>query len=269
MKLLLKVTLVSSVLVFLTGCATAPKTAELTVCQPPMDVLGKTVTAGIRKGTMKVLADMEIQAMGKKYPARMAIMARGPQQLRMEAIPLFGPPDFMLSITGDRMRVFLPEKGEFYVGDSAKHLSCFIPLPIDVLDIVPVLMGGFPPIKKGDCFSQEVPEGDLRRVDVLSPGGDIRMSLWLKWPDQDLIRFKKYGEDDKPEYTVVFSNHTLVNEISMPEKIVIRKGGIASINQTITIRYSDLEFTGNGEQEIFDLPIPAGLTPINLKDQQP
>ena len=211
---------------------------------------------------------MEIRTMGRKSPTRMAVMAKVPDSLRMEAIPPIGPPDFMLSSTKGRLRVFLPAKGEFYVGDADRHLTQFVPLSIDMSDVVSILMGTFPPVKAGDCFLPEVAEGDLRRIDVLSAKGELRMSLWVKGLDRDLLRIKKFGADDQLEYTVVYSEYTMIGPIAMPGKIIIRKGGLTSISQEVTIRYSDMEFMGSGDPGAFDLPIPAGITPTPLIDEK-
>lgn len=219
------------------------------------------------KGTMKALADIEIQTMGRRYPARMAVMARGPDTLRMEAIPLIGPPDFMLSIKGDRLRVFLPQKGEFYIGEASKHLSRFMPVPIDVRDVVSILMGTYPRLKEGDCIAPDVAEGDLRPMNVFSREGDLRMSLWIKSPEQTLIRLKTYGGNEKADYTVVFSDYGIINRIAMPEKILIRGGSVAGLRQTVTVRYSDLEFTNETDAQLFELPVPPGLLPIDLRNE--
>jgi hypothetical protein len=213
---------------------------------------------------MKVLADMEIETMGRKYPARMAVMAKGLDCLRMEAIPLIGPPDFMLSIKGNRLRVYLPSKGEFYNGEASRHLSRFVPIPIDVRDIVPVLMGTYPPLEKGDCFTDVLTEGELRRVNVVSATGDPRMCLWFKTQDRNLARLTMTDRLEQTEHTVVFSDYTMIDDIVMPQKIVIRRGGMVSIPQTITIRYTDMEFSDDIDDKDFELPLPAGVKLVEM-----
>jgi hypothetical protein len=250
------------------GCMPPAKQTGLhAVCAPPTTILGKVIARDGLKGTMKALADLEIQTMGKKYPVRIAVMARGPDALRMEALPLIGPPDFMLSMKGDRLRVFIPQKGEFYVGDASRHLQYFLPITIPVRDAVSILLGMYPPLKEGDCFSQETPVEDLQQINILSGEGKIRMSLWIKLPEQIMVRLKSFGGRENADYTAVFSDYSLTDQPVMPKKITIRSGGIAGLKQTITIRYSDLEFTDEWDDQSFELSVPPGVRPIELKSE--
>ena len=207
-----------------------------------------------------------MQAMGKKYPARMAIMMRRPDVLRMETIPVIGPPDFMLSVSDNRLRVFLPAKGEFYEGNVSQHLSRFIPLTIDIRDAIAVMMGAIPPLGAGDCVAPVKTEDDLSQVDVLSGTGNLRMSLWLKGPEQVLHSLKAFGGSAKGDYSVEFSDYGQTNGIAMPEKIVIRMAGSAGIKQTLTVHYSDLEWSDEGDDSAFELTVPTGIKPIKLTD---
>ncbi|MDQ5984923.1 MAG: hypothetical protein CSYNP_00621 [Syntrophus sp. SKADARSKE-3] len=256
----------SMIMIFsLSGCLPPPQHTVLNgICQGSPAILDKTTGNDSRKGTMKVLADMEIQTMGRKYPARMAVMVKGPDCLRMEAIPLVGPPDFMLSIKGNHLRVYLPSKGEFYTGEASRNLYRFVPIPIDVRDIVPILMGTYPPLEKGDCFADVLMEGELRRVDVVSKTGSPRMCLWFKNQDQNLARITMADRLEQVDHTIVFSDYTTIDEIAMPQRIVIRRGGMMSISQTITIRYSDMEFSDDTSDKEFELPLPDGVRQVEM-----
>ena len=237
-------------------------------CPSSPVIMEKTLARDARLGTMKALADLEIQSIGRRYPVRLAIMAKRPAALRMEALPPIGTPDFMLSIKGDDLRVFLPGKGEFYTGDASRHLSLFVPIPIDVRDIVSILMGACPPLREGDCFAPAAPDGDLQQIRILSKEGKVRMTLWLKGPERVLVRIETGNGYGNRDYSAVFSDYTLVDQIPAPEKIVIKVGGMAGIGSTITIRYSDLEFTNGEDESIFELPVPPGVHPTQLHEEK-
>jgi len=253
--------------ILLPGCLPQAKLRDIRSCPPIPPILEAAGTKDRHKATLKVVADMDVQTMGKKYPLRLAIMAKRPAALRIEALPLIGPPDFLLSINGDQLRVFFPGKGEFYTGSASRHLHRFIPLSVDVRDIVSLLMGSLPSGREGDCFVQQEAEGDLRPFQILSGDGHIRSTFWLKWPELTLIRSQMSGERGKADYSAVYSNFTAIGDIAIPEKIVIRSGGGLGVRQTITIRYSDPEFDDEGDDRLFVLPVPGGLRPIELKEE--
>lgn len=236
------------------------------ICPPPPAVLEKAMARHGSKITLKALADMEIHVMGKRYPLRMALLMKGPDGLRMEAIPLIGPPDFMLSTQADRLQVFVPQKGEFYTGQASKHLSRFVPIPIPVRDMVALLMGAYPPLRPGDCFSPATSAGDLQQIDVRTGNGEIRQSLWIKWPEQRLMKLRSVGGSEEIDYTVVFSDHATVDQVDIPGKIIIRSGGSSGMQKTITVRYTDVEVTSEAENSSLELPVPPGVKPLELRD---
>jgi hypothetical protein len=257
--------LVLTLLMALSGCQHASPSFDAPLaCPSPPVVLEKVLLRDRLKGTMKALVDMEVESMGRRYPVRMAVMARGDDALRMEAIPLIGLPDFMLSVKGNRLHVFLPAKGEFYIGEASEHLRRFVPIPVKVGDVVSILMGAYPPLKDGDCLAPGAVEGDIRQIHVLKRDGNVRMSLWMKWPEQVLVRLKTFGGREEGDYTVTFSDHTMVGQIIMPGKLIMTGGGITGLMQTITVHYSDVEFTDEGDAP-FELAVPAGVIPIDMK----
>jgi len=253
--------------ILLIGCFPAVKPAGPSgACLPPGVFFEKIDARDALKGTMTALADLDIRTMGKRYPGRMAVMVKGPGFLRMEAIPPIGPPNFMLSIKNGRLKVFLPEKGEFYVGEASRHLSRFIPILIDTRDVVSLLLGTYPPLQEGDCAVPEAVEGGQRQVDIRSKGGAVRMSIWMKWPEQTLLRLKTYDSSEREDYSVVFSDYGMTQQVPMPETLVIRRNGWGGLKQTITVRYTDLEFREGRDDGAFELDVPPGVTPIQLQD---
>lgn len=237
------------------------------ICPSPPVVLEKATARQSLQITLQALADMEISAYGKKYPLRVALLMKNPDGLRMESIPLIGPPDFMLSTQGDRLQVFLPGKGEFYTGRASKHLSRFVPVPIPVGDMVALLTGNYPPLRHGDCFSPVSSTGNLRQIDVRDSHGDVRQSLWIQWPEQKLMKLQVVGGAEGTDYTAVFSDHTSVNQLDIPQKITIRSGGAVGMQKTITVRYTDVEMVEATTSSPLELLVPPGVKPIELRDE--
>ena len=229
----------------------------------------KVLARQAQKMTLQTLADMEIQVMGKRYPLRVALMIKNPDGLRMETIPLIGPPDLMLSTYGDRLRVFFPEKGEFYTGQASRHLPRFVPVPIPVEDMIALLRGSFPLLRPGDCLSAASTAEDLRQIDIVAGDGRIRQSLWIKLPEQRLMRLQSDDPTRGSRYSAVFSDYVTVNELAVPQKIVIRTNNTSGIQHTLTVHYTDIEISDESAASSIELSIPKGVKPIELRDDEP
>lgn len=254
---------------WLCGCmAPAVQVDRYRVCPPPPPAMEKVLARQAQKITLQALADLEIQVMGKKYPLRVALLMKNPDGLRMESIPLIGPPDFMLSTQADRLRVFFPEKGEFYLGLASRHLPRFVPVPIPVTDIVALLMGNFPPLKPGDCLSAASATGDLRQIDIITSDGRIRQSLWIKWPEQSLMKLQSDDPAGTSRYSAVFSDYTTAKDLIIPQKIVIRANNTSGIQHTLTVRYTDVEVADESASSL-ELAIPPNVRPLELRDDAP
>lgn len=260
--------LICSAVFLVCGCmSTVAPVDPHRVCPPPPAAMEKALVRQHQRIALQTLADMEIQVLGKRYPLRVALLMKNPDGLRMETIPPIGPPDFMLSTHADRLRVFLPEKGEFYTGQASKHLLRFVPIPIPVADMVALLMGNFPPLRPGDCLSSATSTGDLRKIDILTSDGRIRQSLWFKWPEQRLMKLQADDPAMATNYSVAFSDYVTVDQIDIPQKIIIRSGNTSGMQRTVTVRYTDVEVTDESASSL-ELSIPAGVKPLELRDEE-
>jgi len=217
---------------------------------------------------LSVLADLDIQSLGRRYPVQAALLAKFPDRLRLEKLPPIGPPDAMIALCGDRLQVYLPREASFYTGSASRHLLRFVPLSLPTEDLPSLLLGFIPPLRKGDCLVPEESPGDQRRISVLSEDGRRRMTLVFSAAAPVLVRLEKEKADGQPGYTAVFSNHTLVDGVSIPTVITLRWRGPASLAQTATLRYTDMSWLADPTPEdAFELAVPPGVVPEEMRDE--
>jgi hypothetical protein len=202
--------------------------------------------------TLTAIARIEIKSHGERHVLKAALMMKRPAQLRLESIPLFGPPDFFLSIDAGEIRVFLPGKGAFYADRATEEsLSRFLPLVLSVTEMVSLLMGRLPETEETGSVREGKWEDGLYRVDQYRSGGKI-LSAWID-PTGDLLRrIQRFSEAGHSAYTAEFMEHT--GERSLPQRITITQGAVS-----LELRYTDIRLDDGGES--FALPAPEGITP--------
>jgi hypothetical protein len=210
---------------------------------------GRTITA---------IARMEIKSNSERHLLKAALMMRRPAQLRLESIPLFGPPDFFLSIDAGEIRVFLPGKEAFYVDQATeRNLSRFLPLALPATEMIALLMGRLPETKEMVSSSRgEWEEDGMYRVDHYRSGGII-LSLWID-PAGDLLRrIRTFTEGGNIVFTAEFAEHTRTGEGFLPQRLTITRDAMS-----LVVRYTDIRLDNEGES--FTLPVPEGITPRTL-----
>jgi hypothetical protein len=197
---------------------------------------------------------------GERYPLKVAVMMQRPAFLRVESIPLMGPPDFYLSISEGELRVFLPGKGAFYTGRATpQNISRFFPVSMPAADMVSLLMG----VPPGGAKEMQSPGGEreegLYRVDQYISGRKTR-SLWIDPAGGRLMRIRMFTEEGRIVYTTDFSDHARIGEGFLPQQLTIREEEIPAV---LTVRHADLRQIAV-DPESFPLPVPDGITPILL-----
>jgi len=207
--------------------------------------------------TITVTARMEINRWGERHLLKAAMMMRRPEQLRMESIPLFGPPDFLLSIDAGELRVFFPGKGMFYADRATqKNLSRFFPLALPASEIVSLLMGCLPERKETVSSQQGEWDDDLYRVDQYNADRKIR-SFWIDPTGNLLRRIQTFAEREEVASTVEFLDHLPTEDGFLPQRLTIAVEGVS-----LTVRYTDIRLADDIGS--FTLPVPEGLTPLPL-----
>lgn len=246
----------------ITGCAGTGRRVPLSGSEylTPEAAL-RTLAASDPGGrTITVTARMEINNRGERHLLKSALMMKRPEQLRLESIPLFGPPDFFLSIDAGEIRVFLPGKETFYADRATEgNLSRFFPLALPASEIVSLLMGRLPETEETVSSRRGEWEDDMYRVDQYRDGGKIR-SLWIDPAGNLLQRIRTFTEEGSTAYSAEFTEHARTGQGFLPQRLTITKGGVS-----LAVSYSDVRLDNDGES--FALPVPEGITPLPLGRQ--
>jgi hypothetical protein len=224
----------------------------------------RTLAAPTPAATITATARIQISHNEGRHSLKVALMMRRPAFLRVESIPLMGPPDFFLSVANDQLRVFLPGqgKGAFYVGRATpQNLSRFFPLALPAAEMVSVLLGeAGPPGNDGKTLSslRGEQEDELYRVDQYLDGRKLR-SLWIDPVGHLLVRLRMFAEDGDIAYTADFSEHVRVGEGRLPQRVAF---SITSL-PGMTVRYADPQQIAD-DTDAFPLAVPEGVIPISL-----
>jgi len=120
-------------------------------------------------------ARIEINHQGDRYPLKVAVMMKRPAFLRLESIPLMGPPDLFLSVAEGELRVFLPGKAAFYIGRATpRNISRFLPVFMPAADMISLLMG-VPPedAEETQSLGGEQEKGLYRVISTRREGGCV------------------------------------------------------------------------------------------------
>ena len=244
----------------LSGCAGHKPSVPLAFYDSPGAAL--RALAAVSPGAQAVTATtrITINRQGERYPLKVAVMMQRPALLRVESIPLMGPPDFYLSLAEGELRVFLPGKGAFYTGRaSPQNISRFLSLSIPDADMVSLLMGVPPNVAEEMKSLDGEREDGLYRVDQYTSGRRTR-SLWIDPPSGQLIRLRRFTEEGATVYTADFADHARIGEGFLPQQLTIRQEEEIPV---LTVRHADLRQI-TVDPESFPLTVPDGITPILL-----
>jgi hypothetical protein len=209
-------------------------------------------------GIITATARIEIHRNDERLPLKAALMIAGPASLRLESIPVLGPPDFFLSVAADELRVYLPARGTFYQGRAtAANIARFFPLPLSPAALVLLLIGQAPVAEPPSFLRGETQEG-LYRVDEYAAGRPVR-SLWFDPAEHRLQRIRAGAPAEEPLYTADFGDPLRLENAMIPQRVTIHAAGVS-----LTVRYADVRQLAEEATDPFSLPIPAGIPIVSL-----
>ncbi len=250
-------------------------------CSSPNFIAGKSIVyyaspeeaiARIRKtdglkGTLKVIARVEIRSGEDSYPVKAAMIAQKPGSLRIETIPLIGPPDFFMTINKDALKVFYPGRDLFYIGKATQgNLIKFFPLAISPYMMVAFLTGSYPEYipSNGYVSSHGRPDADrsLYRLDLID-NGVTRQSCWIEPHGHYLVRIDSFDDAGRLAYTVKYDNFKRLGKVDFPHELNF-EACVEMKCQCGRIRYYDTELTPDVDNTVFDITPPIGIktTPL-------
>jgi hypothetical protein len=217
-----------------------------------------------RKNTLKAIAHVEVNTSEGRYPLKVAVMLKRPSSLRLEVIPFIGSPNLLLTVHEKLLKVFLPQKGEFYIGQATtKNLGRFLPIftkGLQVEDITSILLGTHSNIIGKAITLNGSAEDDLYHIDVLSENRKI-LSIWIDM-EYHMVMVESFARDNSRLYSARYMEHNSIGSVTMPQKVMIVTGD--DDNENIIIRYSDMEAATDIDVTQFDLQPPPGIRPVYL-----
>lgn len=233
----------------------------------PEEAIAKIHSADALKGTLKAIARVEIRSGGVSYPVKAAMIVQKPGSLRIETIPLIGPPDFFMTINKDTLKVFYPGQNLFYIGKATQeNLIKFFPLAISPYMMVSFLTGLYPSYMPsyGNIAWHGRPdaEGTLYRLDLID-NGVIRQSCWIDQHGHYLVRIDNFDDAGRLVYTVKYSNFKRIGKVDFPHELNF-EACVDARCQSGRIRYYDTELTPEMDNTVFDITPPIGIktTPL-------
>jgi len=243
--------------ILLSGCAAVKPAVPSVTYVSPEAALG-ALSLPVPSAALTATARIEILTRSERYPLKAALILKEPASLRLESIPLLGPPDFVLTLHDGQLRAYFPQRGTFYAGPATpRTLSRFLPLAMPPAEIVPLMMGR-PPAE--DPLARPVLKGGkeegLYRVDQIVLGAKAR-SLWIDPAGGRLAKVRTFAADGRVLYTAEFDEHIRVGNAWTPQRLVI-----TGQDGSVRIAYTDIAPLEE-EADVFVL-LPEGITPIPL-----
>ncbi len=218
------------------------------------------------KDMLKAIARIYVNTSEGRYPLKAAVILKRPSSLRLEVLPLIGPPVMILSVHDDVLKVFLPEKGEFYIGRaSARNLGLFFPfstLGLQMEDIISILIGMHPEIKEKTVTMSGSSEGNVYRIDMLAGNKKVQ-ALWVDMENNYLTRVDLFAGNTLQLYSVRFAEHDSIGNYTMPREVMVASGNCDKPD--VIIRYSDVQMTTGPDITPFDLQPPPGIKTLQIR----
>lgn len=211
------------------------------------------------EATVSALAQVYFMTPDGSYPAKVALVMKRPSHLRLEILPIIGPPDFFLVATPETMRVFIPSRMELYVGKpSILNLTKFLPWSAGIEEMVMMLTGTYPALQENNVSYQEYPEGNHRRIEMRAPSGAAQ-TIW-RGENNQLLKFSRQDASNKTLYTADYSYSS--EDTMFPAKIVIRMNAEST---SLSVNYLDVRIEKTSDASLFDLIVPEQVTEIIME----
>lgn len=224
-------------------------------------VEGRALTFGVgQDDVVRAIAHMEVITPERSFPVKAALTIKRPFYLRLEIIPLIGVPDFLLTVSPQRMKILIPSTKEFYSGrPTADNLKKFLPWSMDMEDMIMIFSGTYPALKENKVKYQVAHDENLLRWDMNAPSG-LSQTIWIGEDNNQLVKLVRKDEMGMELYRVQYTYDKKGDRF--PEKIKIIMDDAAF---SLTVKYSDVEMEQTTDISIFDLDIPEGVNEMSLE----
>ena len=227
----------------------------------PSEKIPTTIFSGpiAEDDVVSAIVDINLTSPEGYYPTKAALIIKKPSYLRLELLPVFGTPDFLLAASPEKMSIFIPSKENFYYGQpTGANLRKFIHWQFNIEDIVMIFAGTYPSLKGKDISYQSYREKNFLRTEMKAPSGCSQI-FWVG-ENNRLFKIVRNDENGKEIYTVRYFYDEAPP--TLPEKITI---SMADGITLLSVKFSDIRIEKATDLSIFDLPIPANVNVILLK----
>jgi len=224
---------------------------------PPPAALFETLTADAAPGKSLVgILHVVASLPGERYTFKIAAAAQRPDCLRLEDLSVIGLPDFMLTVKGDEIRMFLPRSGEFLVGtESSGHVLRVFPPAVRPLDLVALLYGKPPGVPGAKVLKGSI-DGNRFRLDVYAQG-TWAQSLWVEPATGRLAKVEIADRNGKTAYRALFHDFVDMGLMTVPGRIEIETQGLEKVR--LSLRNTDMEIASRDDDpDFFRLKPPEG-----------
>lgn len=164
----------SLLLLFLTACVPRP---PVPVVAPPASAesLLETLAQNAKAfQSLQGLAKVRLNAGGRSLSGTQVLFVEKPDRFRAETLSPFGQPVLLMATDGRDMDVMIPSEGTFYRGEaSLENVQRFTRLPLQLTDLVHLLLYQVPVIGHGERTLEATEEGDYR-LTLFGKGGSIQ-----------------------------------------------------------------------------------------------
>ncbi|MBN1545316.1 MAG: hypothetical protein JW902_01505 [Syntrophaceae bacterium] len=212
-----------------------------------------------KEPAFKFTAKVSAISPSAKLIFKLAIITQAPDRLRIESIPVFGPPDFFFASQDGWFQIYLPASRDFFVGAATPdNLSRALPVSLSwpARRWVTVLQGR-PDIPQNCRNIKGKMEGAFYRLDVSIENAGIDR-YWINTKNGCLERIEYTGMDGLTS-KIDYSSFKEVKGRNLPLSINIDAGD----GTKILIMNDTPEVMKQSEENRFALLPPADAT---LKD---
>lgn len=210
---------------------------------------------------LRSIADIDLNSPDGRYHLKAALLLKRPNLVRIESIPLFGPPNFFLTLNGEFLKIFLPGKEEFYIGrPSPENLAHFLPVVLSPENLVAFLMGSPPPVTDKNLSYREPSTDNGNCLAIFSNDREI-LRLWLTDDGEHVKEMQVIKPDGDISCQVIYGDYRRIGEHQLPGKVTLITPGRQA---RIVVRYREMELSKAEETDeaLFNLIVPAGIKPI-------
>jgi hypothetical protein len=209
---------------------------------------------------LQATVNLQMTLHEQRYPLKLALVLKKPACLRLEAIPLIGPPVFFLTVRDQTLKVFLSGNRSFNIGRvTPENLARYVPFRMHPEEMIAVLMGTAPPLHGQHTLLQGALDGDHYRIDI--EGALKRQSLRLRTEDGFLEHLEVH-RDQENSYRARFEDPLRIEGSVFPQKITLVFEG--KDGAVLNIRLADIKVLRQWDPAIFDLKTPPGVDPVYL-----